>query len=238
MAKKPIQKKKFQNLHLTGKRRDFGDAKLISKTDLKGKIIYSNESFADVAGYKIDEMLGKPHNIVRHPDMPQAAYKDLWDTIQAGKNWMGIVTNRSTNGDHYEVNAFVMPIKVNGKISEYRSVRTRPKEEWVDRANTSYKLLNNGKSPFPWYANKMKVFKLFGVLMSLFIPVMAGLAFFGGLGLDVLSGAMASGVVVGAGISQFVAMKELRVQGDAKSVFDNKLMQWIYTGRMDAIGAD
>ena len=87
---------------------------LASRTDLKGIIIQANEAFVEISGFTHDELMGKSHNIVRHPDMPEAAFADLWATVKSGLPWRGIVKNRCKNGDHYWVEAFVTPIRKNG----------------------------------------------------------------------------------------------------------------------------
>lgn len=92
---------------------------LLSTTDLNSNIKYANTSFCTVAGYSLDELVHNPHNKVRHSDMPKAAFKDLWSTIQQGNSWMGPVKNHCKNGDYYWVNAFVTPIKDSvGKVFE------------------------------------------------------------------------------------------------------------------------
>ena len=97
---------------------------LVSRTDLKGTITYANDAFVDISGFSREEMIGKSHNIVRHPDMPEAAFKDLWGTVKSGLPWRGMVKNRCKNGDFYWVEAFVVPLKKNGQITGYMSVRT------------------------------------------------------------------------------------------------------------------
>jgi len=82
---------------------------LVSETDAKGIIRFANDEFCHYAGYSVDELIGKPHNVVRHPDMPRAAFKDLWATIKSGKKWRGFVKNRAKNGDYYWVFATVYP---------------------------------------------------------------------------------------------------------------------------------
>lgn len=121
---------------------------LLSTTDLDSHIKYANKNFFDIAGSSFDEMVGKPHNMVRHSDMPKAAFKDLWHHIRDGKSWMVPVKNRCKNGDYYWVNAFVTPIKdAQGKTVEYQSVRTCPKRDVVDRAENLYGKLNRGETP-------------------------------------------------------------------------------------------
>mgnify|MGYP000856693440 CR=1 FL=1 len=97
---------------------------LVSKTDLKGAITHANDAFVDISGFSRAELIGSNHNLVRHPDMPMAAFADLWQTIKAGLPWRGAVKNRCKNGDYYWVEAFVVPLKKNGEITGYMSVRT------------------------------------------------------------------------------------------------------------------
>ncbi len=135
------------NLPVTGKEKAFHEhQKIISLTDEKGIITYVNRYFVEVSGFSEEELLGKSQNIVRHPDMPPAAFEDLWRTIKAGKPWMGIVKNRCKNGDHYWVNAYITPIFKKGKIVGYQSVRTKPRREWVERAEKLYaRMMKGGK---------------------------------------------------------------------------------------------
>ncbi|HYD94562.1 MAG TPA: methyl-accepting chemotaxis protein [Noviherbaspirillum sp.] len=115
---------------------------IVSKTDLKGKITYVNQAFVRISGFTEEELLGAPHNIVRHPDMPPEAYRDLWDTLQRGKAWSGIVKNRCKNGDFYWVYANAAPTIKDGKIVGYTSVRTKPPAESVHAASALYKQMN------------------------------------------------------------------------------------------------
>ncbi|MCK9256989.1 MAG: PAS domain-containing protein [Sulfurospirillaceae bacterium] len=96
---------------------------IISRTDLKGFITYANETFAQISGYTIDELIGKPHNIVRHKDMPKSVFKTLWETIQSGKKWEGAVKNRRSDGGYYWVWAEVSGVEKDGKVVEYKSMR-------------------------------------------------------------------------------------------------------------------
>ncbi|MEO6352124.1 MAG: PAS domain-containing protein [Oxalobacteraceae bacterium] len=87
---------------------------LVSKTDTKGRITYVNPAFIEVSGFTENELIGAPHNIVRHPDMPPEAFSDLWETLKSGIPWTGLVQNRSKNGDYYWVLANVTPLIVGG----------------------------------------------------------------------------------------------------------------------------
>ncbi|MFP4262381.1 MAG: methyl-accepting chemotaxis protein [Halomonas sp.] len=118
---------------------------LITRTDLKGRITYANPAFVEVSGFRHDELLGAPHNIVRHPDMPEAAYQNLWDTLKAGESWKGLVKNRRKNGDHYWVEANVSPIVEEGEVKGYASVRVKPSREDVERAEAAYARIREGK---------------------------------------------------------------------------------------------
>lgn len=120
--------------------------RIISKTDLKGRITYVNRAFIDISGFTHEELLGKAHNVVRHPDMPEAAFADLWNTIKAGKPWRAMVKNRCKNGDHYWVDANVSPIIEQGAVTGYLSLRTRPSRDQVEAAERLYTMMREGKA--------------------------------------------------------------------------------------------
>ncbi len=114
------------------------DQYLISKTDMKGRIIYANPAFVEVSGFTREELIGKPHNLIRHPDMPAAAFADLWDTLKAGEPWLGIVKNRRKDGGYYWVLANAYPVIENGQVSCYASVRVQATREQVQQAQSFY----------------------------------------------------------------------------------------------------
>ncbi len=116
---------------------------IISKTDHKGRITHVNRDFVESSGYAQDELLGQPHNLLRHPDMPAEAFRDLWATIQAGRPWSGLVKNRRKDGDHYWVRASVTPLADGG----YMSVRQKPGREEVRRAEALYRDMREGRGP-------------------------------------------------------------------------------------------
>ena len=130
-----------KNMPVTGTEQPMTEGSvLISKTDAKGIIRYANDDFVAISGFTRDELLGQPHNIVRHPDMPAAAFEDLWQTLNSGKAWTGLVKNRSKNGDHYWVEATVRPNLEGG----YTSVRVRPSKEQVQAAESIYQRMGEG----------------------------------------------------------------------------------------------
>src|SRR5574343_303259 len=105
------------------------DTLIVSKTDLKGRITYINRDFLEISGFTEVELIGEPHNLVRHPDMPPEAFEDLWRDIKAGRPWTGFVKNRCKNGDYYWVLANATPIMENGQIVGYMSVRRKAPDE-------------------------------------------------------------------------------------------------------------
>lgn len=117
------------------------DIMIVSETNVKGEIVFANNDFCKIAGYSIDELIGKPHNVVRHKDMPKVAFKSLWETIQAGRIWKGIVKNRTKDGKYYWVNATAFPSKaLNGEI-RYISIRVKPTKEEIENAQKLYSTL-------------------------------------------------------------------------------------------------
>ncbi|WP_445398145.1 methyl-accepting chemotaxis protein [Zobellella sp. An-6] len=131
-----------RNQHLINEEVTYSDQEqLVSTTDLRGVITYANEVFCRVAGYQPEELVGHNHNIVRHPDMPKAAFQDLWDHIKAGQAWRGAVKNRCKDGRYYWVDAYVTPIYQQGKIVGYQSVRTKLDDRVRDRASQAYRQL-------------------------------------------------------------------------------------------------
>lgn len=117
------------------------DTMIVSETDEKGIILYANSDFCKIAEYTKDELIGKPHNIVRNKDMPKAAFQDLWETIQRGETWNGIVKNRTKNGNYYWVNATAFPSKDSNGNLRFISVRIKPTDEEIKNAETLYKTL-------------------------------------------------------------------------------------------------
>lgn len=129
---------------------------IVSKTNPKGVITYVNRDFIEISGFSEPELMGQAHNLVRHPDMPQAAFKDLWDTVKQGRPWRGIVKNRCKNGDYYWVEANVTPIWENGRVVEYMSVRSKPTAQQVRDAEALYRRLNAGEQVSAGLAAKLR----------------------------------------------------------------------------------
>ncbi|HYQ39804.1 MAG TPA: methyl-accepting chemotaxis protein, partial [Pseudomonas sp.] len=123
------------------------DHNLLSRTDLQGNITYAAQAFVEVSGYSRAELLGAPHSIVRHPDMPKEAFANLWQTISQGEVWVGLVKNRRKNGDYYWVRAHVTAIIEDGEIQGYTSVRVKPSEAEILAAEKAYARLKAGGNP-------------------------------------------------------------------------------------------
>ena len=119
---------------------------LVSTTDTKGRITYCNPRFIEVSGYTKEELLGQPHNLIRHPDMPEEAFRDMWATIQAGKPWSAAVKNRRKDGDHYWVIANATPLMQNGQPVGYMSVRTEATREQIRDAEALYARMREEKA--------------------------------------------------------------------------------------------
>lgn len=170
--------------------------RLISATDKHGRITHCNDAFQRVSGYEREDLIGQPHNLIRHPDMPSPVFKEMWDTLKAGKIWMGLVKNRRADGDHYWVSAFVTPVHENGTLIGYESVRVTATEDEKKRATEIYAKLRAGK-PAISFTQKCLNF------MSSYLPflliggVMLGIELFFG---QLLVGLMTLGAVIIAGV--------------------------------------
>ncbi|BDX06984.1 methyl-accepting chemotaxis protein [Planctobacterium marinum] len=219
---------------LTGNEVQFSENEiLLSTTDLDSRITYANDNFCNIAGYSLQEMLGKPHNLVRHQDMPKLAFADMWQNLKAGNSWMGPVKNRCKNGDYYWVNAFVTPIKdANNRVIEYQSVRTKPTRELVDNAENEYRKMCNGqkskalKAPFD-----LTLLALVGFSFAFLISLIAVFTSF-----SVVSVALSVTLAISlAGFSLWRG-KYLALVNKAKKIYDNPVMSYLYAGSNDVSG--
>ena len=154
---------------------------IVSRTDLKGIATYVNDTFVTVSGFSRDELIGKNHNVVRHPDMLPGAFEWLWETIKQGRPWRGIVKNRCKNGDFYWVDALVVPVLKDGRSIGYMSVRNEPSREQVAAAEAFYQKLKEGKASIPkiqfWKRISLKT-KLHGLVFLLLALQIVGAALY------------------------------------------------------------
>ncbi|MFD2177360.1 PAS domain-containing methyl-accepting chemotaxis protein [Veronia pacifica] len=217
------------NTPITGKENRFpAQYNLLSTTDTRGVIKYASKEFCEVAGYTQKELIGQPHNLVRHPEMPPAAFKNMWDYIQNGRSWMGLVKNRTKAGDHYWVNAFASPITKDGKIVEFQSVRSVPDRKSVDRAEKIYPQLLAGKTPLEL---KMPRSRLWQRALLCFIPgaILSGVAgYFGGAAAAVIVQLVLSIAIVYGLTRRLESLSSM-----AREAYDNPLMEYLYNGAID-----
>ncbi len=144
---------------------------LVSRTDLKGVITYANDAFVQISGFSREELIGQSHNIVRHPDMPESAFADLWTTVKSGLPWRGLVKNRCKNGDFYWVEAFVVPLRKAGQVTGYMSVRTPAPRDKRAAAETAYQAAGQKgalpKTGKPTVGLRARLWTSVGVILAL-----------------------------------------------------------------------
>jgi len=217
-------------------RRQFSASeKLISTTDLQSYIKYANTEFINISGFTEQELLGSTHNLVRNADMPKQAFKSLWDTVQTGRPWMGIVKNRCKNGDHYWVDAYITSVMVNGQTTGYQSVRMKPDEKHVDNAEKLYAKLRQGisvrmHSVLSW-RQKQLLIQALGFVVMLLIVAIPGLSLMFKLLLASLTGVVAVGLNWGL-LSQLNGVLAM-----SKDIYDDPMARAVYTGRKDELGS-
>lgn len=210
---------------------------ILSTTDLKGAITYCNKDFIEISGFTLDELEGSNHNIVRHPDMPPAAFEDLWTSLKNDRPWMGMVKNRCKDGSFYWVDAYVTPIKVNDIVNEYQSVRTKPDRALIKQAESTYQLLIQGKLPFrlrlPNITTGIKLTLGFSVAV---VPPLALLIATNGIAS--LSTLLTCGLSLFGSVSTiFLVSKRItQITRISRKVIQNPLMQWVYTQSTDDVG--
>lgn len=208
------------------------DEELISVTDTRGIITDCNEPFERIAGYSKEELVGQPHNLIRHPDVPPAVFADMWRTLKNKQPWMGIVKNRCKNGDHYWVDAYVTPIFHGGELVGYESVRTCPARDRVEAAEKMYAEVNKkGFRPPRFLLGLPNVVALTVLIAGLasglamhFLPTAAGAA----------ASVLASVILALFGMRQTAGIHT--AASEARGVIDNLLLQKLYTDSFDELG--
>ncbi|MFG6433425.1 methyl-accepting chemotaxis protein [Roseateles sp. LYH14W] len=202
------------------------DRNLVSTTDLKGRILHCNAAFVEVSGYTRDELLGQPHNMIRHPDMPAEAFRDMWATIAAGQPWSALVKNRRKDGDHYWVRANVTPLVEDGRPIGYLSVRSRATRQQIEAAEALYARMRDelasGRLVHVLNAGQLQRRNWLGRLADLpaalpWLRHAPGYALVGALGLGLAGQNLwlgAAAVVLAAGAAAAWAQQRLR-QGQA-----------------------
>lgn len=232
----PLEALMRQNLPVTGRNLEIPkDANILSTTSPQSHITYVNPDFIKISGFTEEELLGQPHNIVRHPDMPPAAFEHMWSTLKSGRSWMGLVKNRCKNGDHYWVSAYVTPIAKNGSIVEYQSVRTKPEPEQVLAAEKLYAQLRSGKAAMPKWAASFSVKILLLIWGSIISSAMAA-----GMLTDTSISSLLLATLMSGSLSSVSVLAILsplgRLVERARNISNNPLSQSLYTGRTDEFG--
>lgn len=226
------------NGHTSGREVHLSNSdEIVSSSNLRGDIEFCNDTFVRISGFSHDELINQPHNILRHPQMPPAAFGMLWTALKAGKPWMGVVKNRCKNGDHYWVDAYITPLRQNGQIYGYESVRVKAEPHLIKRAEAVYQRINQGKAP---YSATEKIWSIYGgstiiALASLIILLMAT-----GLLGHLSSGSALINLVVAAIIgSTAQVLQQGRIAQalqEARATINDPFAAYIYTGRCDAMG--
>lgn len=210
---------------------------LLTTTDLKGAVTYANPAFERISGYTQDEMLGKNHNLIRHPHMPALAFEQMWATIKSGKSWMGLVKNRCKNGDFYWVNAYVSPVMRQGRIIEFQSVRTKPDDQQIAGAEHCYARLMNNRAPLALRLPALGLTSSLAV-MTLLIFLFAWAVTVFAFGQNPLAAVLFLGTLWGMVLLPiYLSLRPLvRLAVKARQIGDNPLGQYLYTGSRNEIG--
>jgi len=217
-----------KNLPVSGKEVLFDDKeRIISITNIKGVITSINSSFLKISGFREDELIGQAHNIVRHPDMPQAAFADLWASLDQGKPWMGLVKNRCKNGDHYWVNAYVMGVYKNGALTGYQSVRTKPERQHVEAAEAFYAKLQNDKRTTSLLDYRAK--QILASLLTAAIPASL-VALLGSNTWVGISAASVSAIVAAIALTKYQQKPMHALQQSAQQIHDSDVACLAYCG--------
>lgn len=189
---------------------------LMSTTDLKSVVTHANDAFVEASGYELHELTGNPHNIVRHPDMPKAAFADMWFTLQNGEPWTGIVKNRRKNGDHYWVRANAVPMIREGKTTGYMSIRTRATPEEIAVAEPLYHAMSEDRCKRRLYKGlvlrkgwfgKLPLlplrWRIRGMMSAIFLAWLVSMALAGQSSGNLLTSGLISFVLMAVGCSLF-----------------------------------
>ena len=203
---------------------------LISVTDPSSRITYSSPNFDEVAGYPDGGLIGQYHNVIRHPDMPKVAFKDMWSHIQNGNSWMGMVKNKRKGGGFYWVDALATPLMDEGNVVEYQSVRTNPKREYVDRAEKAYRSLNNGKTPLKLRLPRTRLWWRCSIVFLLLIGMTYGLVLYEHVSLIQAFCLL----FIGSTLSAWGLTRRLeKLCKESREEFNNPLMELVYFGKVD-----
>jgi methyl-accepting chemotaxis protein len=198
---------------------------IVSKTDLKGRITYINRDFLEISGFTEAELIGEPHNLVRHPDMPVEAFEDLWKTLKEGRPWTGYVKNRCKNGDYYWVLANATPIWEAGQITGYMSVRRKVDAATIAQVDEIYRKFRDKKQ------GNLQI--RYGKAVS------GGEGFFSKLNLAGRMGMILGGLgLIVVAVMLFALYEMMRINGTSDTLFQNRFQPVSIVGRIGKLMAD
>jgi len=245
------------NQPVTQREYDFpADATLMSTTDVQGNILYANGVFNEVSGFSRQELVGQPHNVIRHPDMPREAFADMWATIKKGEPWAGLVKNRRKNGDHYWVRANAVPIVRNGQQTGFMSVRTKASKAEIADAEKLYARMREGKlsnhklhkgllvrkgvgAILTWgrtMAVRTRIRLLIGMMGALSVAGAFAVRTLGGEGGMVIMWVLMVALFIGLLLEQQIAKPLERVKAMALGVATGESQEPVHINRVDEIG--
>ncbi|MDH5614490.1 MAG: PAS domain-containing protein, partial [Gammaproteobacteria bacterium] len=236
------------NQPVTSSEYNYSDTtEIISTTNLKGIVTSANADFMQISGFDDDEVINKNHNVVRHPDMPPEAFNMLWSQLKDGKPWVGLVKNRCKNGDYYWVDAYVCPQYEGEEMIGFQSVRTKPKREWVKRADKLYAKVMAGKSEHDKKTSKLDnvslpkypmgiTGKFFTGFLVAVLPVMAGMWLTGQASLVSALVGLAVSCGLGFAAMRYLLAPILKLAEESRAIHDDILAQYVYTGKTDEVG--
>src|SRR5690606_8073347 len=220
-----------KNLPVTQKEIQLRDEqRLITATDRNGVITYCNDAFADISGFTREELLGQPHNLIRHPDVPSAVFAHLWSYLKQGRSWMGIVKNRTKSGDHYWVNAFITPIREGDQVVGFESVRVKATPAEIARTVAFYQRLDKGRGvPVNW---SRQLFTMAPATLCSLIGA-AGIYLAGPVG---LIPALLLAAPIGLLLQQHRDRRLIRLFRSAESNITDPLLAQMYTDQPGPLG--
>jgi aerotaxis receptor len=217
--------------------RDFADSvRLITTTDTQGNITYSNPAFREISGFSEDELGGKSHNVLRHPDMPAEVFADLWKTLQAGKAWMGMVKNRCKDGAFCWMHAFVSPIFDGDSVAGYESVRFHAKQQWKKRAERTYRRLRETTGRKSWLPTLPLHGKLSLLVGTLLAVCSIALAVAGNLPWVWPFMATVVGMTGTFALVRWQLAPLRAAAADSRRIFDNSTALGVYAENSDDVG--
>jgi aerotaxis receptor len=226
------------NGHTTGKEIHLSTHdEIVSSSNLRGDIEFCNDTFCRISGFSREELLNQPHNILRHPQMPTAAFGMLWTALRAGKPWMGMVKNRCKNGDHYWVDAYITPLRQNGQIYGYESVRAKADPAVIHRAERVYERINQGKAPYSalekyWSQLSSSVI----VALTTWLLLLITAKVFATLAPAAIIVTAVIAVIIGTTAQLMQRGRTARTLQESREIIEDPFAAYIYTGRCDALG--